>query len=112
MRGRAALSLAGLSLAALLAGCPTNFGISIQPPPPLPPEAPVPPAFEGDADPPLEPLAAEGLFVAPTVDRQLYYYEPDDLWYRYWRDSWYQAFRWNGAWFPPRSVPEPLRSRP
>jgi hypothetical protein len=105
MRGRFVVLLA-----AFLAGCPANFGVSIQPAPPPRPEAPMPPAFEGEADPPLEPFSAEGLFLAPSVDPHLYYYGPDDLWYRYWRGRWFQAFRWNGAWFPPQRVPEPLRS--
>ncbi len=99
-----------LLLAAALTGCPMNFGISVQPATPARPEEPMPPAFEGEVDPPLEALSAEGLFVAPAVNPHLYYSSSDDLWYRYWRGRWYQAFRWNGAWFPPRRVPESLRS--
>lgn len=77
-----------------------------------PPEPPVPAPFAGEEVPTLELLETEGLFRAPSVDPHLYFYAPDDLWYRYWREEWYQAFRWNGAWFPPASLPEPLRAGP
>ena len=96
----------------LLAGCPTGFGVQVVQPPPLPPEPPMPPSFEGETAPELEPTSSAGLFRAPTVDTQLYYYAPDDLWYRQWRGKWYQAFSWNGAWFPPRQVPEPILAIP
>ena len=97
----------------LLFACgPTSFGIWIEPPPEFPPEPPVPEAFTGEAAPDLVPAGMEGLSRAPSVDPHLYYYAPEDLWYRYWKKSWYQAFRWNGAWFPPSSVPAALRGGP
>ncbi len=100
-----------LLLALWLTACPVGFGITIEQPPPPPPEPPMPASFEGDADPQLEALSAPGLFRAPSIHPDLYYYEADDLWYRYWRRGWYQAFHWNGAWFPPRKVPGPLLDR-
>ncbi len=92
-----------------LLGCmiPTAVGITIVQPPPIIDE-PVPEPFEGEGEPRLEPPPYEGLLRAPDVHEHLYYYEPDDLWYRNWKGSWFQAFLWNGAWYPPKRVPEVL----
>ena len=93
-----------------LACMPTAFGITIQPASPPRQEPPVPEPFGGEAEPTLEPGPLKGLFQAPGVHPHLYYYAPDDLWYRYWKGGWYQAFLWNGAWYPPRRVPEALHA--
>jgi hypothetical protein len=96
-------------LSSSLLSCSTDLGMWIEPPPPLPPEPPTPAPLVGNGSPTLEPSSVEGLFGAPGVHPDLYYYAPDDLWYRYWRGAWYQAFHWDGAWFPPRQVPESLK---
>ena len=93
-----------------LSACvPQSFGLSIEPPPPPPPEIPVPPPFKGDEPPALEPTAFPGLQAAPSVDPTLYYYEPFERWYRHALNRWYEAFAWDGHWFPPERVPEPLK---
>jgi hypothetical protein len=86
---------------------PTGFGITVVQPPPIV-DDPHPEPFEGEEDPELEASPVEGLFHAPAVHEHLYYYAPDDLWYRYWKQTWFQAFLWNGGWYPPRRVPEAL----
>jgi hypothetical protein len=88
----------------------SGFGITIQQQP-LPAEPPAPERLKGDAPPPLEPFSVAGLFRV-LAEPDLYYFEPEDLWYRYWRGAWYQAFFWDGAWFPAESAPEPLREGP
>jgi hypothetical protein len=96
------------ALAAALAACGcTSAGLSVYLPP-EPAEPVVPARFAGEERPALTPTDHPGLYRAPSVDRALYYWEPDDLWYRRWHGRWYQAFDWNGAWFPPEQVPEPL----
>lgn len=62
-------------------------------------EGPIPDPFSGDAPPALEPTPYEGLLRAPSLGSDVYYHEPTDLWYRYTFRRWYQAFRWDGAWF-------------
>lgn len=98
--------------AALLVGCvPVGFGVWIEPAPEPPPEPPVPTRLVGDRAPELEALDEPGLY-RTRAGPALYFHEPSGLWYRYWKGSWYQAFFWNGAWFPPESVPESLREGP
>ena len=99
-----------LLIALLLIGCLTGLGVQVVQPPPLPPEPPMPSRLTGEVAPELEATSVEGLFRASAEAPHLYYYAPDELWYRYWRGKWYQAFLWNGAWFPPRRTPEALRS--
>ena len=96
----------------LVACIPGSFGIWIEPPPPVPPELPVPAPFEGDRPPRLEPTSLPGLEAAPSVDPTLYYYAPFERWFRYAMNRWYEAFTWDGHWFPPERVPEPLKQGP
>jgi hypothetical protein len=82
-------------------------------PPPLPPrEPPVPKPLQSDAAPKLIECGVEGILRAPELDPRLYYVEAEKLWYRYWRRRWYQAFNWDGYWFPPEHVPEGLKDGP
>ncbi len=104
------LRAAALLLAAALAGC-MQFGITIVPPPPDRPEPPRPAAISGTDAPELEATDADGLLRAHGVEPPMYYYEPDDLWYRYYKGRWHQAFFWNGTWFEPERLPPALRSR-
>lgn len=102
--------------AALLAAAACSFGIRFEPPPPAPPEIPVPRPYaastEGAEQPTgdvqLQPSDYPGLEGAPKIDPALFYSRAEGLWYRYWRGRWYQAFRWNGYWFPPAKLPEVL----
>lgn len=104
-----------LVLACLLGGCtPQLLGITIEEPPPPPPPPWVPRPLQGEAAPELEPTGQPGLSRAAETPG-LYYYEPDDLWYRRARHTWFQAFTWDGHWFPPERVPgvlEQLESSP
>jgi hypothetical protein len=100
-----ALALSG---ALLGLGC-TDFALWVEPPPPPRAEAPVPPPFRGKQAPALERTEHAALLRAPSLSAGLYFYEPDGLWYRRWRGRWYQAFTWDGHWFPPRRVPDVLR---
>jgi hypothetical protein len=100
-----------LALAALLlAAC--KFDMWIEPPPEPPPEPPMPAPFQGEQAPPLVATSIEGVLAAPSVDAHLYYSSAERLWYRYAKGQWYQAFRWNGHWFPPENVPAELRAGP
>jgi hypothetical protein len=84
----------------------------IDPPPPPPRELPVPKPLRGDASPELVESGLEGILRAPELDPHVYYVESEKLWYRYWRRRWYQAFRWDGYWFPPEEVPVELKRGP
>ena len=109
MRARSFMALSGLWL---LACMPGSFGVWIEPPPALPPEPPLPARFEGAEPPQLEPTEFPGLAAAPSVDPTLYYYEPFERWYRHAFNRWYEAFAWDGHWFPPERVPESLKDGP
>jgi hypothetical protein len=104
-RLRAALAMALLATLACM-----DAGLWVEQPPPAPPEIPVPPRFAGGEPPALERTEHPALLHAPSLAAGLYFYEPDGLWYRRWRGRWYQAFRWDGHWFPPRRVPEVIRA--
>ena len=45
---------------------------------------------------------------AVAVIPPLYYFEPDDLWYTFFKGRWHQAFFWNGTWFEPKRIPAVL----
>ncbi len=107
-RRRAALALA-LSAALASPGC-MDFGLWVEEPPKPPAEVPVPPPFQGKEAPPLVRTEHAALLRAPSLAASLYFYEPDGLWYRHWRGRWYQAFTWDGHWFPPRRIPEMVRA--
>lgn len=72
-----------------------------------------PDPFLAPGDPDLATTDVEGLFGAPELDPNCYFYEPEKSWYRYWNRNWFQAFRWDGAWFllRPEDVPAFLRGR-
>ena len=92
-------------------GCTGQGQVWVVPATPPEPEIPVPAPLRGDTFPELVPTGTEGLMAAPDVDPQLYYVESEELWYRYWRRRWYQAFAWNGHWFPPEKVPDAVKAR-
>ena len=101
--------LRSLGLGIWLAGCiPQAMGIVIIPPPPLPPEPPVPFPFEADASPARIPTATPGLDAAPSLDPSLYYSARRERWYRWAFNRWYEAFSWDGNWFPLEDPPEEL----
>jgi hypothetical protein len=75
------------------------------------PEPRAPDPLISMTEPKLEPTGVEGLLAAPALDPTLYYYEPDELWYRYAYKRWYQAFRWDGNWFIPDDVPKAVKDR-
>jgi hypothetical protein len=101
-----------LSLILLLAlcACARVGGIAVTPPP-VRNEPPIPERLEAETAPALVETDAPGLLRASSVDLDLYYYRPDDLWYRFAYNRWYQAFSWNGNWFVPERVPEALIGR-
>jgi hypothetical protein len=112
MSGRIPLAaLLAITLAAPLSSC-VSCDSWIEAPPPPPPEPPAPARFQGATAPALEPTEVPGLLAAPSLDPSLYYYEPARRWFRFHRNRWYEAFLWDGYWFPPEEVPPPLRAGP
>jgi len=99
---------AALALALLITGC-VDAAVWVEPPPPTRAEPPAPKPFRAESVPALEPTTYAKLFRAPSLSENLYYYEPDELWYRRWKGRWYQAFSWDGHWFPPKQVPQVLK---
>lgn len=101
-------SLIGAAALVVLAACqPTGFGITATPPPEVK-QPPIPSPFRGEEQPVLERTDKQGLFSAPELAPNVYFYEAEDLWYRYAYRRWYQAFRWNGSWFILEEPPEIL----
>ena len=77
-----------------------------------PEEAPTrtPNEFVTVEEPVQEPTGVDGLFRAPNIDKNLFYYAPDKAWYRWAYDQWFQAFRWDGKWYaiPEKDMPKPI----
>ena len=93
----------------LLSGClQQQFGVTVVPPKPDLPEPPRPAARRGPEPPAMAPTAHPGLTRAVAVVPSLYYFEPDDLWYTFFKGRWHQAFFWNGTWFEPERIPAVL----
>ncbi len=109
MRTRIRLAFLALCFSACIGSA---FRIWIEPQPEPPPEPPSPSPFEGEEAPKLVPTGFPGLVAAPSVDPTLYYSEPLERWFRYAFNRWHEGFRWNGYWFPPERVPEPLKNGP
>jgi len=104
-----AAPIAALLAALGLPGC-VSFGMWTVPPPPMD-EMPVPSPYRAGPEPVLEPTEVEGIY-GTDLDPRLYFVQADGLWYRYWRGRWYQAYAWDGHWFPPSRVPSALRDGP
>jgi hypothetical protein len=83
----------------------------VQTAPPQEPEPRTPEPFVSMEEPKLVPTEVPGLFAVPSLDATVYYYKPEELWYRYAYRSWYQAFRWDGAWFIPGKLPDVVKAR-
>ncbi len=93
---------------AMIGGC--DFDVWVEPASPPIVDPPLPQRLEGEAPALLE-TEFEGIQIAANHP-ELYYVQAEDLWYRYWRKQWYQAFNWDGNWFPPERVPKQLRAGP
>ena len=106
MRALASI-LAGLVAAGCLSGLTVGMPTVTTPPPPR--VEPVPDIFQAETAPPLVPTAVEGLSAAPALDDQLFYYAPHERWYRWALNRWYEAFAWDGNWFPPERLPPGFR---
>ncbi len=100
-------TMLGMVAILIATGCVAQFnsGRWSTAPPPAPPEMPTPDPFMADAKPDLVKTALPGLFAAPSLDTQLFYYEPHERWYRWALNRWYEAFSWDGHWFPPEKLP-------
>ena len=98
-------------LTALLACACTDFGITVTDPAPPIPDPPRPGPLPGENATALEETHVPGLFRAEGVVAPLYYYEPRDIWYQYYKGRWHQAFSWNGHWFEPDRLPQQLRDK-
>ena len=96
-----------LPLVALLLGCIQV----VQTAPPMEPEPQTPDPLVSLEDPKLQPTATEGLFAVPGLKENVFYYEPNELWYRYEYRKWFQAFRWDGYWFVPDKVPDAVKAQ-
>ncbi len=107
MRSSGRASCAALVLA-LCACTPTSMGITVTRIPDKP-EAPRPPPLAAESAPELSETEHPGLYRALGLAQPVYYFEPEDLWYQYWRSGWHQAFTWDGHWFEPKELPEVLR---
>jgi hypothetical protein len=101
-----------LSLSLCLGGCfQMTGGVWVTPSDPPDIDPPVPSPFEGTGPPALVATEKPGLMAAPSLDPTVYYYQPDERWYRWAFNRWYEAFAWDGNWFPPEEVPEALTDR-
>ena len=100
------LQLLGMLL--FLACLQQQMGITVVPPKPDIPEPPRPAARRDAAPPTMATTAYPGLMRSAEVTPTLYYFEPDDLWYTFFKGRWHQAFFWNGTWFEPERVPVEL----
>ena len=109
MRAATRSATCWLSIALVLAG--TACIQVVQTAPEMEPEPQTPDPLVSMEEPKLVPTDAPGLFAAPAIDPTLYYYEPDELWYRYSYRRWFQAFRWDGSWFVPEKVPDVVKAR-
>jgi len=76
-------------------------------------EVRTPKPFLAMEDPQLEATDYPGLFRAPSLDASCYFYKPDKYWFRFTYNKWFQAFRWDGAWFEllPQDIPKYLKDR-
>jgi hypothetical protein len=84
----------------LLAACWSAACIvSVQQPTPVP-NPRTPPRLEGQSAPPLEATAVAGVKHAAIDVPDVYYHEAKERWFRWWLDSWFVAFLWNGQWYP------------
>ncbi len=102
--------IVGAAFVALAACTPTGFSITATPTP-EPKQPPIPSPFSGEEEPVLEATDKDGLHMAPGLAPNVYFYEPEDVWYRYAYRRWYQAFRWNGSWFILDEPPDVLADR-
>ena len=99
--------LAGLLASLGLAACLSDFDVwVVEEQPPLEPRVPAP--LQAEAAPQLTPTDHAGLSQAQVGTVEVFYYEPDRLWYRRDGGRWFQAFRWDGYWFPPARLPQQL----
>ena len=99
--------LAGLLASLGLAACLSDFGVWVVEEQP-PPEPRVPAPLQAEAAPQLMPTDRAGLLRAHVGAVELFYHEPEGLWYRRDGGRWFQAFRWDGYWFPPARLPQQL----
>ena len=90
----------------------SDSGIWIEADPPARPDPRPPKQLAGESAPELDPTEHDGLLRARGFREAIYYYEPDELWYRKDGALWFQAFHWDGHWFPAAEVPEALRELP
>ncbi len=107
---RARLAVVATALGALLcAGCIQVVRQTTEPEI----EVRTPNPFTQESQGKLEATDTKGLFKAPELDKNCYYYEPKKEWYRFSYNRWFQAFRWDGYWFELRDedVPKFLRNR-
>jgi hypothetical protein len=54
----------------------------------------------GATAPELEPTAVSGVKKAKLDVPDVYYDEARERWFRWALDDWFEAFLWNGQWFP------------
>ncbi len=98
-----------LPLTLILSGClQQQMGITVVQPKPDIPEPPRPMALRRAEAPRMQATAHSGLTRSIEIKPTLYYWEPDDLWYTFYKGRWHQAFFWNGTWFEPERVPSIL----
>ena len=77
-------------------------------------EVRTPKPFLGDGPGDLQPTDVKGLFKAPKLDPNCYYYKPKDEWYRFSYNRWFTAYKsWQAEWWEMRDedVPKYLQGR-
>jgi len=65
-----------------------------------PPDPKTPARLRGAQAPELEPTAFPGVKKALTDEPDVYYHEARERWFRWALDAWFEAFLWNGQWYP------------
>ena len=65
-----------------------------------PPDPKTPPKLRGAEAPVLEPSPVPGVKKALVDAPDVYYHEARERWFRFALDSWFEAFLWNGQWYP------------
>lgn len=65
-----------------------------------PPDPKTPPKLRGAGTPTLEATAVPGVKKAVIDEPDVYYHEARERWFRWALDGWFEAFLWNGQWYP------------
>lgn len=65
-----------------------------------PPDPKTPAKLKGAQAPALEATAIPGVKRAVLDEPDVYYHEARERWFRWALEGWFEAFLWNGQWYP------------